>query len=138
MQVRDYMTKAVFSLRDDRGLVGAREIMNWAHVRHVPVVDAEKRVVGVLSHRDLVRASAAPTGRKNPELGVHEDVWQVPVTRVMSRTVQTIGPDAHIAEAARAMRHGRLGCLPVVDEDEVLIGIITEHDLLRLVEDLVQ
>jgi len=136
MLVRDYMTTGVFSLRDTRGLVGAREIMNWAHVRHVPVVDAEQRVVGILSHRDLVRASAAPTGRKSPRLGVSEDVWQVPVTDVMSRAVQTIGPDAPVAEAARAMRHGRLGCLPVVDGEDVLIGIITEHDLLRLVEDL--
>lgn len=136
MRVSDYMTTSVFSIRNTRGLIGAREIMNWAYVRHVPVVDEHLKVVGVLSHRDLVRASAAPARPSDDRIGVARDLWSVPVTEVMTTDVRTIGADAPISEAAKAMRHGRFGCLPVVDEAGVLVGIITEHDLLRVVEEL--
>ncbi|MCA9738625.1 MAG: CBS domain-containing protein [Gemmatimonadota bacterium] len=134
MRVKDYMTTAVFYLKANRGLVGAKEIMGWAHVRHVPVVDEKRRVVGVVSHRDLVRATAVPNqadGGRNAS-----EVWSVPVEQVMSRDVRTIAPDASIRQAARAMREGKFGCLPVVDAEGVLVGIITEHDLLWVVEAL--
>ncbi|MEZ4416619.1 MAG: CBS domain-containing protein [Gemmatimonadota bacterium] len=136
MRVRDYMTTAVFYLKADRGLVGAREIMNWAHVRHVPVVDERRCVIGVLSHRDIVRASASPFDAGEGHLQVSQRVWSVPVTEVMSQNVRTIKPDASIREAARTMREGKFGCLPVVDDAGVLVGIITEHDLLWVVEAL--
>ena len=57
MIVRDYMTKQVFTVRFDKKLLAVREIMNWAHVRHVPVVNASGAVVGIISHRDLLHAA---------------------------------------------------------------------------------
>ncbi len=54
MLVRDFMTKKVFTLQIDKKVFAAQQIMNWAHVRHIPVVDRERRLVGIVTHRDLL------------------------------------------------------------------------------------
>lgn len=64
MLVRDCMTKKVFSLPNDKKVFAAQQIMNWAHVRHIPVVDRDGRLVGIVTHRDLLGASISkiPSG----------------------------------------------------------------------------
>lgn len=59
MVVRDLMSSPVFTIREDKRLRAVEEIMQWAHVRHVPVVDAEGRLVGIVSHRDLLAAAVS-------------------------------------------------------------------------------
>ena len=134
MLVRDYMTKKVFTLRIDKKLFIAQEIMEWAHCRHVPVVDREGRVVGIVSHRDLLKASVSSAAHVvNLERDQH--LSTLPVESVMRTNVRTISPDATVQEAAKVMRDEKIGCLPVVAEDK-LVGIITDYDFLRIVEHL--
>jgi len=57
MRVRDIMTTKVFTIGADKKAFVAKEIMEWAHVHHIPVVDSSNRVVGIISHRDILRAS---------------------------------------------------------------------------------
>jgi CBS domain-containing protein len=54
MVVRDVMSTPVFTIREDKHLRAVEEIMKWAHIRHVPVVDVGGRLVGIISHRDLL------------------------------------------------------------------------------------
>lgn len=135
MLVRDYMTEQVFTLRVDKKLFIAQEIMEWAHVRHVPVVDREGRVVGIVSHRDLLKASIASVSTRVANLERDQHLWTIPVENVMRKDVRTISPDATVQEAARIMRGEKISCLPVVAQDK-LVGILTEYDLLRIVEQL--
>ena len=133
MRVRDHMTAKVFTIRMDKKLLAVDEIMGWAHIRHVPVVDAQGGLVGLLSQRDVLRATlsdlaSTPVDRRN-QLG------HVSLSDVMRREVLTIRPDESVQSAARLMRRHKYGCLPVV-EDGRLVGIITEHDLLEVVERL--
>ena len=128
------MTTNVFTIRDDHRLGVAGEIMDWANVRHVPVVDRDNRLTGMLTHRDLLRVSLA---RKTPEAGDHEQhnhLMTIPITEVMSTDVRSIDPDATIQAATRLMLRGKYGALPVVDSRNRLLGILSESDLLRILE----
>lgn len=135
MLVRDYMTKKVFTLRVDKKLVVAEEIMKWAHVRHVPVVDARGRLVGIISHRDLLRASISSVATRLAAAEKRQHLASVPVREVMQAHVYTISPDAPVQQAAKFMAERKIGCLPVVAEGK-LVGIITASDLLRIVAEL--
>ncbi len=133
MRVRDHMTAKVFTIRVDKKLLAVDEIMGWAHIRHVPVVDAQGKVVGLVSQRDVLRSTlsdlaSTPVDRRS-QLG------RVNLADVMRREVLTVGPDESVQTAARLMRKHKYGCLPVVEGDR-LAGIITEHDLLAVVERL--
>ncbi|HVO35498.1 MAG TPA: CBS domain-containing protein [Gemmatimonadales bacterium] len=127
------MTTKVFTIRMDKKLLAVDEIMGWAHVRHVPVVDAQGKLAGLLSQRDVLRSTlsdlaSTPVDRRN-QLG------HVSLADVMRREVLTVGPGESVQAAARLMRQHKYGCLPVVEDGRV-VGIITEHDLLEVVERL--
>lgn len=130
-RVADLMTRSVYTLASTQSLPLADAMMSLHRIRHVPVIDANRRVVGLVTHRDVMAAkisSLAPLDdaeRSSLQLAV-------PVSRVMRSPVWTIAPEATAVTAARIMLEHRFGCLPVVD-DGVLVGILAEADLLRLV-----
>jgi CBS domain-containing protein len=103
--------------------------MDWRHVRHVPVEDAEGRLVGLVSHRCLLRLFAQ--GRVGGE-------EKLTVGEIMDKEPLTVTPDTPTVDAIRLMREKRLACLPVIRGDK-LVGIVTEHDFViiasRLLED---
>lgn len=104
--------------------------MNLGRIRHMPVVE-DGKVVGVLSQRDLFRSAliaALGFGRKTTSTLIKT----IRVKEVMSQNVITIAPDVSVKEAARVMIEKKIGCLPVVESDE-LVGLITETDILRYV-----
>lgn len=133
MQVRHYMTRKVFSIRADKKLFAVQEIMKWANVRHVPVVDQAQRLVGMISHRDLLHASISLISTRLAEVERQQHLWDIPIQDIMQTSVTTIAPEAPIQMAARLMRKRKIGCLPVVANGK-LVGLISEYDLLQLVE----
>jgi len=130
--VRDFMTSNVFTVRIDHRVFAAQEIMSWAHVRHVPVVDPQGELVGMISHRDVLRASLSSRSER-PELEKRMYLQKIPIRDIMQSVVATVDPETRIKAAARRMRESKIGCLPVVERNR-LVGIITEHDLLQLIE----
>lgn len=133
IRVADLMTRSVYTLTSTQSLPLAESMMGLLHIRHIPVIDDSRKVVGLVTHRDLLSAkisTLAPLSddeRSSLQLAI-------PVSRVMITNVWTIASNALAINATRIMREHRLGCLPVVDDGE-LVGIITEADLLALVTD---
>lgn len=132
--VRDLMTSEVFTLRADDDLTALYDLMDAEHIRHIPVIDDDGRLVGLVTHRDLLRG--ALHDHDDLPVSVQRDMLRrTRIAEIMIEDVETIGPDRDIREAAQVMLEYKYGCLPVV-EDERLVGIITEADFVRCVSDL--
>jgi len=127
--VRDLMTEHVFTLRQNDRLLDLEELMSSRHVRHVPVVDRDGELVGLVSHRDLARGIL---GRiDDVPIGVEEDILRRRrVGEIMVTEPETVEPDARLRDAAEIMLEDKIGCLPVV-EGTRLVGILTEADFVR-------
>lgn len=127
-RVRDVMPHKMVTISAGDTLATVEDIMTLGRVRHMPVVHQGK-LVGVVSERDLLRASLSNLS----DFGGDERrafLLVVEIKRVMSTPPIVISPDATVEEAARMMADRKIGCLPVVDGDD-LIGLITETDVLR-------
>jgi CBS domain-containing protein len=104
-------------------LIDVDDLLKRHHIRHVPVVRGPK-LVGMVSHRDLIRALARhPPGEASQPICVKD---------IMTRDVETVAPDTSAQEAIEKLLDHRFGCLPVVDGQGDLVGIVTESDFLRL------
>ena len=120
--VRSLMTTDLFTVGANEVIDLAASIMDWQHIRHVPVEDEEHRLVGLLTHRTLLRALVRSHGRATEP---------IPVAAVMKRNLHTVGPDTSTLEAMALMRQHRVACLPVVEEDR-LVGMLTERDFMKV------
>lgn len=128
MKVKDIMVKDVATLRLNDELSLADDIMQLGRIRHLPVVE-EGRLVGIISQRDLFKASLA-SAMGYGEKAKRAFMKTVAVKEVMVNEVITISPESCIEEAGKVMLEKKIGCLPVVEEGN-LIGLITETDILR-------
>lgn len=118
--VGQFMTTDLFTIRPDDLVDFAASVMTWRHIRHVPVVDEAGRLVGLLSHRDLLRLLG---------YGLHYKGDPVAVREIMKADPVTVSPDTPTLEAIEVMRLHKVGCLPVVERG-TLVGILTAHDFL--------
>lgn len=117
------------SLRATDRLDLADQIMKLGRVRHLPVLDPDGRIVGIVSNRDLLEASL--TNVLDFEREQRQGFLRsVDVAEVMTRDVETIAPEAPLAAVASRLIGHRIGCLPVVRDDRVMVGLVTETDLL--------
>ena len=126
----ELMSTDLVTLTEDETLAHAQRCMARGRIRHLPVT-RDGRLVGLITHRDLLAAS----------FSIFADVASdeqrrvfvtVPVVEVMHRNLVTVRPELPVAEAARILLENKYGCLPVVDEHGLLVGILTEADFLRL------
>jgi CBS domain-containing membrane protein len=123
------MTREVVTLAEDDTLADARTCMERGRIRHLPVVRGEK-LVGLVTHRDLLSASFSVFA----EVSAKEErrlFRQIPVRELM-HDAYAVPPTLRVPEAARVMLEKQYGCLPVVDGDGNLLGIVTDADFLRL------
>jgi CBS-domain-containing membrane protein len=125
LAVGDVMTRGPVTMEPEAPLAVALAAMRQHEIRHLPVVDADGRFVGIVTDRDLRQASFA---RFRALTAAHRDLT---VQDVMTCAVVTIPPGATVARAATVMFERRIGSLPVV-QDGRLVGILTERDLLKL------
>jgi CBS domain-containing membrane protein len=131
LRVRDVMGVDVKTLdRNDR-LSIADDIMTAERIRHLPVLDEDGALCGIVSQRDLFRGALARAIGYG-EHGRRKLLGTLAVKEVMTTDVVTVEPDARVTHAAAIMLQRRIGCLPVVESGR-LVGIVTESDLVRLV-----
>lgn len=128
--VRDVMTRDVVTLYENEDLLLAEHVMRLGRIRHLPVVRGHA-LVGLVTHRDLLRASISTLAGMTPQQDASMK-RAIAVPDVMQAKVTTIGPGEPASRAARLMLERKLGCLPVVEEDGRLVGIVTEADFVGL------
>lgn len=116
--VGQFMSTDLFTMRPDDLVDLAASVMDWRHIRHVPVEDERGQLVGLVSHRDLLRLLAR--GRAGEAVAVRQ---------VMKADPLTVSPATPTLEAIDLMRSRGVGCLPVV-EGGLLVGIVTAKDFL--------
>ncbi len=121
MTAADVMTTDnLQTLHEGLGVDGAGEMMAWQSIRHVPVVDDDGRVVGLVTHRDLLRLAANGEGGRR-------------ASEVMTPVRLTFRPETPIKVIIEAMITRKWGCALVTDDSRHLLGIITEADFLSVV-----
>ena len=130
MLVRDRMTCDPVVITTDTSLKEALEIVRSKPFRHLPVLDENGKLVGIVTEKSLVYASPTST----TALSVFEVDYilsRTKVGQIIQGSVISVGPDWPVEEAARVMVDRRIGCLPVVEDDK-LIGIISDTDIFRV------
>ena len=128
--VEDVMTTKLITLSPSDTLKTAREIMQKARIRHLPIVSPKGGFVGLLSQRDLLKASVSNFA--DVQTDVRDQIEAgIPVSEAMSTEVLTIPPDLPLVQAGELILAHKFGCLPVLDRGQ-LMGILTESDFVRL------
>jgi acetoin utilization protein AcuB len=123
MRVESYMSNAPITIRDDTVYWEAFDTMREKDLHHIPVINEDNAVVGILTRRDLQIAAQ------------HFKEVPVEVSEVMHSPVITISPGELLSEAAKQMIDKRIGGLPVLDTNDQVVGILTDTDLLRALID---
>lgn len=130
MFVRDRMSSPAVTITPNTTLQDALNLMHEHRFRRLPVVDEKGRLVGIVSERDLLYASPPPATLLNG-LELNHVLSKLQIEEVMTQDVITTTPDAFIEDAARLMVENKIGGLPIVDEDNHVVGVITETDVFR-------
>jgi CBS domain-containing membrane protein len=129
LRVRDLMTSNVVTVQHDDSVATAYELMLENRFRHLVVLNEEGDLVGLLTHRDLLRHALIE--RPELPLGLQRSILKrLQVEEVMTSEVETAEPGQWLSEAAQMMFENKYGCLPVV-EDSRVVGILTESDFVR-------
>jgi CBS domain-containing protein len=126
--IGQFMSTDLFTVNPDDLIDLAASVMDWRHIRHVPVEDADGRLAGLVTHRGLLRMMISRAD---------SDTKPITVREVMVKDPVTVSPSTSSLEAIEIMRRHRVGCLPVVDGDQ-LVGIVTSYDFLDATAKLFQ
>jgi len=135
MYVKDNMTKNPYTVTMDKSVSEVLDIMSASKVHRLPVVDKTGKLLGLLT--ESIITSNTPNNASS--LSVFELNYllnKLTVKDIMIDKPIVIGPDALLEEAATIMRKNDIGCLPVVDNDNLLLGIITHNDIFEAFVDL--
>jgi CBS domain-containing protein len=123
---KDIMQAPVLTLPESATLQRAWELFNQKGFRHIPVLNKAQQLCGLVSERDLLRATSTMV------LDHPLDEQRV-VAEVMTRRVLTVGPMTEVRELAAAMTGHKVGAMPVLDSEENLVGIVTLVDILQVI-----
>jgi acetoin utilization protein AcuB len=134
--VKDWMTKKVITVAPETSLPDAHRLMKINHIRRLPVVDKKGKILGIVTLGDIREASPSDATTLSV-WELHYLLSKLTVGKIMTPNPITVKPDSTIRDAAKLMLENKIGGLPVVDEDNKVVGIITESDIFRLlVEEL--
>ncbi|WP_438043415.1 CBS domain-containing protein [Sorangium sp. So ce128] len=126
----ELMTENPRTVRVDDPIGEAVNVLQTMDFRHVPVVDEQGELVGMLSDRDL-RALQSPYAEDTAEVGAAPRKARAPVSTIMSGNVVSASPDADVAELMELMLDNKIGALPIVDGEGALVGIVSYVDIFR-------
>lgn len=121
MLVKDIMSERLFCFKENQ-VISVSDILKLEKIRNIPVVNEERKLVGLITHRELISALV-------------KKLDNILVRDIMIKGVKAVEPETPLKGAIEVMIVNKFGCLPVVDNTRKLIGIITEVDLLKTLYD---
>jgi len=125
MIVEEIMKSNVSTLNSDNTIADAISLMKAKRIRHLPVIDSENHIIGLVSDRDI--KDATPSIFQSED---HKDVLQKSIKEIMKTKIITAHPLDFVEEISAVFYEHHISCLPVVNNHK-LVGIITETDLLH-------
>ncbi|MBM4055154.1 MAG: CBS domain-containing protein [Planctomycetes bacterium] len=129
LRVEQYMTTDVYTIREDDVIDLVMCLMEWQHIRHVPVEDEHHRLVGMVSFHSLLQLLKENLSGK--------DITSIPVSSVMEKDVIAVEPETPTIDAINLMREKGVSSLPVVKNGQI-VGIITERDFITIAKQLLE
>jgi acetoin utilization protein AcuB len=131
MFISKSMTRKVVTVKADASVLSARELMAANRIRHLPVIDEEDRLIGMVSDRDVRGAMPREVYRAVGEGKAVPDFDAGTVGDIMTRNPVSISPTNTIEDALLRIQDVRVGAFPVVDNEGRLVGILSIRDLMR-------
>ncbi len=129
LQVKDLMTTDLVTASPDDSVAAVRNLMYRHWVRHIPVVDDDGALAGLVTYRDLLRRSLIERSDR-PVWVEQEELESIEADTVTQHIVDEVSPDTEIKQAGEMLLESRKGCLVVV-EDGRLVGMLSEADFVR-------
>lgn len=129
MFIADYMTPDPVTITADTLLPDARRLLDDRHFRHLPVVDEHRKLIGVVTDRDLRSAYPSTVADDVTRGQTFKIVDRTTVREIMTVNCSCIGIDATLDDALLVFERDKVGALPVVTEEDVVIGIFSMRDL---------
>lgn len=130
MSLASIMTKKVRVTTEDATLASLRSLFTDARFQHVPVIDSMHRLVGIVSVKDYFKA-LSPVMDSASEHTIDLYMQSRKVRQVMTSPVISVSQDIGILQAATLLVERNISCLPVVDQQQRLIGIVSWKDIMR-------
>ena len=128
--IDEFMTTDPVTLRETDTIDHARTVMTEKHIRHIPITDSERRLLGLVTQRDILKATM-------PDGDSGSDGSEKPLSGIMIRDVSTIHQTDSLRQAAIYLQSHKYGCLPVIANDQV-VGIITDSDFIDIAINLLE
>ncbi len=129
MFISEYMTSDPITISTNFYLPDARRVMNENNIRHLPVVDRKNKLIGIVSDRDLRSAYPSSVTSNGEKILAFEQVEKTTVEDMMTTSCSTLTPDATLDDALIIFDRDKVGGIPVVNEENVVLGIFSILDL---------
>ncbi len=131
MFIEKSMTQKVITIDPEAGILAAKEKMEENNIRHLPVVDEENTLLGIVTDRDIRIALPSPFLSSVDSAAEKERVSNLKIKDIMTRNPVTVSPANTLEDALLLMQRIRVGAFPVVDKEGKLRGILSVRDLIR-------
>src|ERR1700685_3755040 len=130
MKLGEIMTSRIVTVELDDSLATVKEIFDSLHFHHLLVIGSDKKLCGVISDRDLLRALSPYVGTPS-ENARDIATLQKHVHQIMTRRPITLPPEANVADAINLFLNHRVSCIPIVDGSFKPVGIVSWRDVLK-------
>jgi acetoin utilization protein AcuB len=136
MFIRYHMTPSPITVRPEDTVAEAINILQGHRIRHLLVVDEQGALQGILSDRDLRSARPSSVARSKERQNVEEQVNNTPISVLMTRDCLSLSPDATLDDALLLFQSRKIGALPVINDEQKVVGVFTTADLMNAYRDL--
>ena len=138
VKISEIMTPKVITVNEHDRFSLVEEKMRSFHIRHLPVVDDDGKLVGILTQRDLYRAQSPRRLEDGTWYYDQNSLDSNILNVVMTKKPYSLNPEDSVAKAILVMAERKYGCIPIVQKDGVLCGIITQHDILKIAAQIIR
>ena len=136
IKVSNYMSRQVISIKQDMGIREAFFLMKEHAIRHLPIVDERKQLIGIISDRELRRPNWVDEAHDITHVYYLDNTMHV--SDVMIKNVHVLHTYDTLSKAVTLLLDKGIGAAPVLDKNETLVGMLSAIDLLRALADMIK